>query len=92
MLPWREAGTPNHLDDKVDSDQQVVNNELSLWLATPDLWKEQFVFLALNPQEAHNLILMLMGAPLTSANCCLEKPIEFWQPLEERIDFRQLLE
>jgi len=20
-LPWREAGPPNHLDDKVDSDQ-----------------------------------------------------------------------
>ena len=29
-LPWREAGPPNHLDDKVDSDQQVVNKELSL--------------------------------------------------------------
>ena len=28
-LPWREAGPPNHLDDKVDSDQQVVNKELS---------------------------------------------------------------
>ena len=23
--PWREAGPPNHHDDKVDSDQQVVN-------------------------------------------------------------------
>ena len=30
-LPWRKAGPPNHLDDKVDSDQQVVNKELSLW-------------------------------------------------------------
>jgi len=29
-LPWREAGPPNHHDDKVDSDQYVVNNELSL--------------------------------------------------------------
>ena len=29
-LPWREAGPPDHLDDKVDSDQQVVNKELSL--------------------------------------------------------------
>ena len=28
--PWREAGPPNHLDDKVDSDQQVVNKDLSL--------------------------------------------------------------
>jgi hypothetical protein len=28
-LPWREAGPPNHHDDKVDSDQQVVNKELS---------------------------------------------------------------
>ena len=26
----REAGPPNHHDDKVDSDQQVVNKELSL--------------------------------------------------------------
>jgi len=24
--PWREAGPPNHYDDKVDSDQYVVNN------------------------------------------------------------------
>ena len=30
--PWREAGPPNHHDDKVDSDQQVVNKELSLML------------------------------------------------------------
>jgi len=30
-LPWRQAGPPNHLDDKVDSDQEVVNKELSLW-------------------------------------------------------------
>ena len=29
-FPWREAGLPNHHDDKVDSDQQVVNKELSL--------------------------------------------------------------
>ena len=29
-LPWREAGPPNHHDDKVGSDQQVVNNERSL--------------------------------------------------------------
>ena len=27
--PWREAGPPNHHDDKVDSDQWVVNKELS---------------------------------------------------------------
>ena len=27
---WREAGPPNHHDDKVDSDQEVVNKELSL--------------------------------------------------------------
>jgi len=27
---WREAGPPNHHDDKVDSDQQVVKKELSL--------------------------------------------------------------
>ena len=29
-LPWREAGPPNHHDDKVDSDQPVVNKEPSL--------------------------------------------------------------
>ena len=29
-LPWREAGPPDHHDDTVDSDQQVVNKELSL--------------------------------------------------------------
>ena len=32
-LPWREAGPPNYLDDKVDSDQKVVDTELSLSLA-----------------------------------------------------------
>jgi len=30
-LPWREAGPPNHHDDTVDSEQQVVNKELSLF-------------------------------------------------------------
>jgi len=29
-FPWREAGPPNHLDDKVHSDQYVVNEELSI--------------------------------------------------------------
>jgi len=29
-LPWREAGPPKHHDDKVDSDQEVVDEELSL--------------------------------------------------------------
>ena len=28
---WREAGPPNHHDNTVDSDQQVVNEELSLF-------------------------------------------------------------
>jgi len=30
LLPWREAGPPNHHDDKEDSDQWVVNKQLSL--------------------------------------------------------------
>ena len=30
-LPWREAGPPNDLDDKVDSDHKVVNEEVSHW-------------------------------------------------------------
>ena len=29
-LPWREASPPNHLDGKEDSDQLVVDKELSL--------------------------------------------------------------
>jgi len=29
-LQWREAGPPNHHDDKVDSDLEVVNKELSM--------------------------------------------------------------
>ena len=33
-LPWREAGPPNHHDDKVDSDQLVVKKGLSLWNGT----------------------------------------------------------
>ena len=33
-LPWRKAGPLYHLDDYVDSDQQVVSKELSLWTAT----------------------------------------------------------
>ena len=30
-LARREAGAPNHLDNKVNSDQKVVNKELSLF-------------------------------------------------------------
>ena len=33
-IPWREAGPPNHLDDKVDSDQQVANKKVSLGRGT----------------------------------------------------------
>ena len=29
-LPWRESGSPDHHDDTVDSDQLVVNDDLSL--------------------------------------------------------------
>ena len=29
-LTWREAGLPNHVDDRVDSDQEVVNKVVSL--------------------------------------------------------------
>ena len=35
-LPWREAGPPNYLNEKVDSDQWVLNTEsLSLKGADP---------------------------------------------------------
>ena len=30
-LLWCEAGPPNHLDDKVDSDQEVGNKDVSLY-------------------------------------------------------------
>ena len=33
-LPWREAGPPNHHDDIVDSDQEVVKKQVSLCLHT----------------------------------------------------------
>ena len=36
-LPWREAGPLNHHDNIVDSDQQVVNEELSLWRSSSTL-------------------------------------------------------
>jgi len=41
--PWREAGPPNHHDDKVDSDQYVVNKELSpsLSLSLDRTWWEE---------------------------------------------------
>ena len=34
-LPWREAGSPDHHDDLVYSDQKVVNKELSLCTGAP---------------------------------------------------------
>jgi len=36
-LPWREAGQPDHHDDKVDSDQWAVNKELSLSRPLPKI-------------------------------------------------------
>jgi len=48
-LPWREAGPLNHHDDIVDSDQQVVNKELSLW------WPCWFRFVT------NALIFMVLG-------------------------------
>jgi len=36
-LPWRKAGQPRHLVDVVDSDQWVVNKELSPCGARVDL-------------------------------------------------------
>jgi len=38
-FPWREAGPPNHHDDKVDSDQYVVNKELALLLSGGLGWR-----------------------------------------------------
>ena len=34
-LPRREAGPPNHRDDNVDSDQQVVQKKISLYRGVP---------------------------------------------------------
>ena len=33
QIPWREAGSPDHHGDIVDSDKKVVNKELSFWQA-----------------------------------------------------------
>ena len=41
-LPWREAGPPNHVDDKVDADQQAVNKGSSLCRA---VWAETEFFI-----------------------------------------------
>ena len=35
QFPWREAGPPNHLDDRMNSDQSVVNKEVSLCRVRP---------------------------------------------------------
>jgi hypothetical protein len=56
-LPRREAGPPNHLHDKLDSDQEVVNKELSPSL-TPNLPEARsrqalislFFFITLEPR------------------------------------------
>ena len=49
-LPSREAGPPDHHDDRVDSDQLVVNKELSLRLS---------LSLSLSPSRALSLSLSL---------------------------------
>ena len=36
QFPWREAGPPAHHEDTVDSDQCVVNQELSLTCGAAD--------------------------------------------------------
>ena len=40
-ISWREAGPPNHHDDKVDSDRWVVNKDFSLsstWCFVFEVW------------------------------------------------------
>jgi len=44
---WREADPPNHHDYKVDSDQQVVNKELSL-----NFWNQIFTVPSLEMDRA----------------------------------------
>ena len=43
-LPWREARPLNHHDDKVDSDHQVVNKELSLLVNPSEAELDLFFF------------------------------------------------
>jgi len=62
-LPWREAGPPNHHDDKVDSDQAVVNKELSL----PD---EAMVLQ--RPRPPHTTTLAWALQPSTFARATFE--------------------
>ena len=65
LLPWREASSPNRHDDIVDSDQQVVNKELSLlggtWARVPSNFtvschKFKLTGLWLNEIERNHLI------------------------------------
>ena len=39
-LPWRKAGPPDHHDDRVNSDQEVVNKGISLCGKRPWVWGE----------------------------------------------------
>ena len=56
-LPWRETGPPNQHDDEVDSDQEVVNKELSLsgaHSAAPERSTES---------QGHNLVVNVLCVP-----------------------------
>ena len=61
-LPWRKAGRPRHLVDVVDSDQQVVNKELSLSLhaCSGAVAEARFQRLGLVPELLHVLCGVLV--------------------------------
>ena len=65
-LPWREAGPPNHHDDKVDSDQPIVNKELSLSDEWTVGWQGPDVFF--QAAEAANLVHALVPAVHVTAD------------------------
>ena len=61
-LPCREVGPPTPHDDEKDSDQQVVNKELSL----PGLISNVFEFVPVNPP-----VLLAHPSHINFRKCCL---------------------
>jgi len=63
--PWREAGPPNHHDDKVDSDQEVVKKELSLsFILRPSASHPTTRFVPLRYSADRDTSLIRNSAPL----------------------------
>ena len=76
-LPWREDDPPNHHDDKVDSDQGVVNKELSLSGRVPAtpflLYRKGWCFTPLLYKKGPLQNVDVQKGPLLSSPYCLTR-------------------